>query len=219
MPFTAEQFFSVFAEYNADVWPMQIVLLGLAVVAVVLVAGRNRLSKRVVPAILALLWIWMGVAYHLMHFARINEAARIFGWLFIVQGAVFLWAGTAAGGIAFGPTPRGRRALGWLLLAYGLFIYPIIGRLIGHEYMASPTFGVPCPTTIFTVALLFFATRFPKYVLAIPIIWAAVGTSAALNLGVPQDFGLTVAGIASFALLFLRQEERRAMPTPPSSRA
>ena len=218
MPFTQSEFFEVFAEYNAAVWPMQFVLLGLAIITIGLVLTRPITSRRTVPAILAFLWAWMAIAYHFMQFAAINPAATAFAVMYLIEAALLLWAGTIAGRVRFGPTPMGRQLVGWLLIIYGLLIYPIIGRLAGHIYMASPTFGVPCPTTIFTVGILFFSSRFPKYLLVIPIIWAAIGTSAAVNLGVPQDFGLAVAGIAAFALVFLRQREQSAAPTPPSPR-
>ena len=59
-----------------------------------------------------------------------------------------------------------------------------------------PTFGVPCPTTLLTLGILSIANgRGSGLLLAIPVLWAAIGGSAAFLLGVPQDLGLIVAAL------------------------
>lgn len=64
-----------------------------------------------------------------------------------------------------------------------------------------PVFGVaPCPTTIFTVGVLLTGTwHVARWLLIVPGLWAAVGGSAAIFLGVPQD----VALLAALAILLL----------------
>ena len=62
-------------------------------------------------------------------------------------------------------------------------------------------FGVaPCPTVIFTLALLLLSNARWRLVF-IPLLWSAVGGSAAVLLAVPQDYGLILAGAL---LLILR---------------
>ena len=39
---------------------------------------------------MAALWIWMGVAYHMLFFSQINKAAYLFGALFILEGILLL---------------------------------------------------------------------------------------------------------------------------------
>ena len=65
LPFTVEQFNGVFRQYNTSVWPVQVILLALAVVAIAFVAFPRRWSGVGVSAILASLWAWLGIAYHL----------------------------------------------------------------------------------------------------------------------------------------------------------
>jgi hypothetical protein len=205
-PFTVSEFFEVFARYNEAIWPMQLVLLALALAAVVLVHVRAKEGSRAVALILAFFWGWMGVAYHFAHFASINPGAKLFGALFLVQAALFLWLGGLGKRLSFGRVGGISLVIGWVLIAYGLVVYPILGRLSGHAYMSSPTFGAPCPTTIFTFGLMWFAKRpFPRYALIIPLIWSAIGGSAAFMLGVPQDLGLVVAGITGLVLLFVKR--------------
>jgi hypothetical protein len=89
---------------------------------------------------------------------------------------------------------------------YALAVYPLIGILAGHHYPRTPVFGVaPCPTTIFTFGLLLWASRpVPLLVVVIPFLWSVVAMSAAVNLNVPQDYGLGVAGVLGTLLVVLR---------------
>src|SRR5689334_3555624 len=101
LPFTTEQFLDVMRRYNEAVWPAQwaLLLLGVCAVAVAVRAGTT--GGRAVAAILATLWLWMGIAYHLAFFRAINPAATAFGALFVAQGALFLWLGVRRDRLAF----------------------------------------------------------------------------------------------------------------------
>src|SRR5690606_7626048 len=100
-PFSSEEFFAVFSAYNHAVWPAQLVLVVAALVAVGAAVWKGRAMSRWIWAFLGLLWIWTGVAYHLLHFSRVNPAAVGFGGLFLVQGAIFLWRGGVRRDLAF----------------------------------------------------------------------------------------------------------------------
>jgi hypothetical protein len=211
-PFTVHEFFAVFARYNEAVWPMQLVLLALAFVAVGLAFRGGKVPSRLVSGTLGLLWVWMAVEYHFAQFAIVNPAARAFGVLFLIQAGLILWFGALTDRLAFERPPGLRAVAGWLLLAYGLVAYPVIGILAGHEYLSSPTFGVPCPTTIYTLGLFCFARRpLPASLLVVPILWAAVGSSAALFLRVPQDLGLLAAGLVGVVLAFTMRSQRSSV--------
>jgi len=200
LPFTPEQFFAVFTRYNREVWPMQFVLLALAVLCVAFLLSRREWASRQVAKLLAALWAWMAVAYHFQQFAKINPAAWAFGALCLLGAAAFVWYGVVKKTLAFSPVGGARGAAGWLLIAFALVVYPAIGYALGHRYPAAPTFGLPCPTTIFTLGLLLFAVPpVPKLVWVVPLVWAAVGSVAAFQLGVLQDLALLVAGALALA--------------------
>ncbi len=214
LPFTREQFLGVFAGYNTAVWPAQVVayLLGLAVVAALLRPSPSR--QRVVAGVLAVMWVWTGVAYHGVFFARINPVALGFGALFVVQGVLFLFSGVFQRRLAFGTSPGFASILGWMLVAYSMLLYPLLGQWSGHGYPALPMFGVtPCPVTLFTFGVLLLTlARVPRWLLFIPLAWSLVGGSAAFTLGVPQDWPLFFIGL-TIVLLVLRDRRRASALT------
>jgi hypothetical protein len=213
IPFTVDQFLGVFERYNQAIWPMHVVayLLGIAIIA--LVALRPRYADQAIGVLLAGFWAWMGIAYHLMFFSAINGAAIGFGVLFIVQAILWVVFGVIRPRLSFQLDGSPYAVIGGLLVLYAMLIYPVLGTLLGHGYPRSPSFGVaPCPTVIFTFGLLLWTgARVPRALLIIPALWALVGFSAALSLGVREDIGLLVAGVLAVGLLLWR--DRAHMPT------
>ncbi|HET9708511.1 MAG TPA: DUF6064 family protein [Gemmatimonadales bacterium] len=212
LPFDAAEFFAVFARYNGAVWPAQLLLLCTGVFAVALAIRPRSWSDRMVSAILAVLWIWMGAVYHIGFFRAINPAATLFGASFVLQGIALIVAGVFSRQLRFRFRPTLRGVVGALLLTYAFLAYPLLAYLLGHRYPATPTFGLPCPTTIFTLGLLLWTEqRVPTFLMVIPIAWSLVGTSAALQLGVQEDLGLVVAGVLTGLLRFLPRTHETAM--------
>jgi len=205
IPFTKEQFLDVFAHYNMTVWPFQVVLNLLALIMIIFTFIHRKNSDKVNSAILSFLWIWIGVVYHLMFFTPINKAAYGFALIFIIQGILFFTAGTIKGQISFAFKRDIYGISGIVFILYALIIYPILGYFLGHQYPWSPTFGLPCPTTIFTFGMLLMTVKkVPIYILIIPFIWSIIGFSAAVNLKILEDSGLAIAGIAGTLLLYIK---------------
>ena len=192
-PFSADQFFAVFAAYNTVMWPAQVFLVALGV-SIVTVALRAPKYSRLVMAVVAALWVWMAVAYHWAFFAKINPMAIAFGFLFLAEAAAIVWFGVVKRRLMLADEPTGgARALGGALIAYALVGYPLIGLLAGQRYPEMPTFGLPCPTTIFTLGVfLLCKPRFPWLVLVVPVLWGLIATTAAVSFGVVEDFALPV---------------------------
>jgi hypothetical protein len=160
-------------------------------------------AARAAAAVLALFWVWNGLAYHLAFFAPVNPAAYGFAALFVVQGMLFLGYGTIAGRLRFAGRTDWQDVLGLLLIAYAALVYPALGYLFGHAWPHAPMFGVaPCPTTIFSIGILILAAgALPLWLVALPVVWAGIGGTAAVLLNVPEDFGLLLAGVLGAVLL------------------
>jgi hypothetical protein len=200
LPFTVEQFFEVFVRYNQGVWPMQVVLVALALAAVLLLFVPRPHGSQVISAIVSFLWAWMAIAYHFAFFAAINPGARFFGAFFLLGAFWFAWIGVIKDHLRFAAHGGLRAWLGGLLIAFALLGYPLLGALLGHWYPATPTFGLPCPTTIYTIGMLLFAVApVPRSAFIAPVLWSMIGATAAFTLGVPQDYSLLAAGLIGAA--------------------
>ncbi len=202
LPFSLTDFLNLFKEYNQSVFPLQVVFYFIAFLCVyILFTGIKNLNRKV-SIVLSFFWLWMGIVYHIIFFSGINKAAYIFGGLFILQGMMFAGCGLIRKKLSFEYTKSAANNAGIVLIAYALIIYPVLGTFLGHAYPYSPTFGLPCPTTIFTFGILLFANKkMPMHLLIIPLLWSAIGFTAAFTLTIYEDVGLIVAGVTALVLL------------------
>lgn len=218
LPFTVDEFLGVFRRYNLAVWPAQVALVLLALWVVALAYRGRPSSSRVVFGVLAVLWLWMAVAYHIAFFASVNPAAVAFGVVFAVQAGLFAWHAKRPADRDVRPAGRVTHAVGTWAVAYALVGYPIAGYLLDHRLPAAPTFGVPCPTTIFTLGILaWMSGRWSWRLHAIPLAWAVVATTAAVRLGMVEDFGLLVTAVAVTACVALPRGRAPALARPAAT--
>jgi len=200
LPFSETAFLDLFGEYNTTFWPA-VTLLWVVTAGLVFRWWRlGRLAGRWPWALLAVHWLWSG-AYHWFFFRTINPAATFFAVLFVIQAIFFGWlAGTARAHLVIDRSARG--VLGVALMSYSL-VYPFLGLAFGLHYPRMPLFAVPCPTTLLTAGLLLLSTGTPRVTYVIPIVWAAIASSAALVLGIRADLMLIVAaGLLAIDVLF-----------------
>lgn len=107
---------------------------------------------------------------------------------------------------------RPRATAGVALIVFALVVYPVWSAYAGHSYPATPTFGLPCPTTIFTIGVLAFAVPpYPRSPLVAPVLWCFVGAQAAFLLGVQPDLGLVAAALVGIGLLVTARQQREAL--------
>lgn len=210
MPFSSEQFFGVFRSYNEAWWPAQVVLVALAVgIAALALRGRGRSMARLAGGLLALLWAWTGIAYHLLAFSAINPAAYLFAGLFLAE-AVLIAAAAQKGSLEIGRGSGGSPIPGAVLVTCALLLYPLAGAALGHRYPESPTFGAPCPVVLFTFGVLLWTRRRPPAALfIIPTLWALLGSSAAASFGMWEDLALPAAALLAIAVQIARRSGAR----------
>lgn len=208
LPFTIEQFFDVFRNYNQSVFPMQVVFYFLGSLAILLSLRKIVHADRIINAILSFFWLWMGIVYHIIYFSQINKAAYLFGGIFILQGLLFFYYGVLHNKLTYKFHFDKWGWFGGLLISFALIIYPLLNYVFGHFYPASPTFGLPCPTTIFTFGILLWSdSKIPPSIFIIPFIWSIIGFFAALKLGVHEDISLPVVGITGLIMIALRNKK------------
>ena len=208
-PFTTEQFMEVMLRYNEAVWPIQIAFYVLGAALIYLAARDSERGDRWVLWMLTFLWAWMGIAYHWVQFTVINPAAWVFGAAFVLQAMAFVAVGVRDD-LDFSFEVDAFGIIGALFLGYALVLYPIFGAMAGHAFPDGPTFGLPCPTTIATFGVLLWATnRVPVWLLVVPALWSLIGTGAALQFGIPEDYGLLVAGVLGTVLVLVKNRRVR----------
>jgi hypothetical protein len=203
-PFTQTQFFGVFTAYNNSVWPAQVLFYLLAALVLIRIFQKTGNSSVSISGILAFFWIWIGVVYNWIYFVSINPAAKLFGLLFVIQGLLFIYAGIIRKSLIFSYSRNLKSDTGIFLVIFGTVLYPLLGTLFQHVFPASPTFGLPCPTTIFTLGVLLMTINAPKYLFLIPAIWSLIGFTAAVKFGVYEDVSLLLAGIGTIFLIYLK---------------
>ena len=200
-PFTTEEFLDVFRQYNDAVFPMQGVLLLIGLAALGAALHGTRRGSRAALSLLGLLWLWMSLAYHLAFFTALGTVGYLFAAAFAVEGFLFLRLAFAADPTRLAARSDARGIAAALILAYAFVGYPLAAVLAGHRFPAMPTFGAPCPTTIFTLGLLLLTVdRPPRTVLVVLMAWALVASTAVLAFGMWEDVGVALAAIAVMVL-------------------
>ena len=112
LPFTVEQFYGVFAQYNEGVWPTQVVLHAIGIAILLLLLRARPTESRIASGLLAFLWVWTAIAYNFVFFTRISGSGWIIGALLLAGGLRLGWVGGIEGRIQFGLRGDTRGAIG-----------------------------------------------------------------------------------------------------------
>ena len=203
LPFTAEILFSSFEQYNRALWPLPVVAPALALAIVGLALRPVRHGDRAIGMLLALAWLWVGVGYHILHFAALDFAAPAYGAFFVVQGLLLGWSALVRNGLAVRFTGD---LFGWCGLALALaaaLAWPLADGLWSPGWPSVRVVGLaPGPTAVFTLGMLLLgAGRTPLHLALIPLLWTLIAGATAWILSIPQDLALPVVGIGAIVLI------------------
>jgi hypothetical protein len=202
IPFTTEQFFSVFEKYNSTVFPFQWIIFLLGMSVLFLIHSKYSSKNKLIGSFLGLLWVWIGVVYHIIFFTAKNKLAFVFGAFFILQGVLILINTFLKDKLIFSFSSQTKNYFGYFFILFGLIIYPIISYFVQGSFNRTIALGLPCPSTIFTFGFFMMAdNNLPKYLLIIPSIWAIVGLGAAIQFGVYQDFVMPITAIIAGTII------------------
>src|SRR5687768_9333065 len=144
LPFTRDQFFSIFASYNESLGLFAIALWLASLAALVYLVRGSQGRQRFINVLLVIHWLWTALVYHAAFFTRINPAAWVFAGFFLIQALLLAWYGVIGERLRYSPGRSVRHILSGGLIVYAL-IYPAIGWLEGFSFPRMPTFGIPCP--------------------------------------------------------------------------
>jgi tetratricopeptide (TPR) repeat protein len=175
-------------------------VLGLATVGLLWVRGDWR--HRVISGLLAVFWARIALGAYLGAPAGGREPWVPDGveMLAIGEALLLLLEGALRGTLRFagrrGPWPL----LGGAMLFYALAIHPLLGAVAPGRRFGAFFFGMPIPPLVFTLGMLLFLkdVHSGRRVLAIPLLWAAMGGSAPL-LGTVHLWALRVVFVGGCA--------------------
>lgn len=209
LAFNLEQFLALIQDYNLAIWPLQVIAYALGIAALLLTIRKTKCSGSVIMAILAFFWLWTGGVFNLTYFRPFYSLAIAFAVLFVVQGIIFMLAALGKPKISFQLRADLTSLIAVVLALYALAGYPLLETLLGRGYPRTLAFGlVPCPTTLFTLAILLLADRkLPWHVFAIPILYSFGGVVPIAS-GIYEDIGLVGGGVIT--LIFLLGRNRIA---------
>jgi len=207
MPFSQEQFFNVFLRYNTSIFPFQIIIFIAGIFCLLLILLKSRYAEKITSYVLVILWLWTGIVYQIIFFSKINKAAIAFGTLFILQSLFFLIEFVFKKKLEFNYENKFNIFAGYFLILFGLIFYPLIGLYSGKEIGYIISFGLPCPSVIFTFGIIILSRKnYTLYKLIIPVIWAFIGFFATFKFGVYQDIMLPVSAVMAIVIFFRERD-------------
>lgn len=191
------------AAYNEAVFPLQIALLAVAVILMYfLMVNPSAKITTVIKGVLSFVCAWNAVVFFLM-FGRELPGTVLGAPLFGLAAILFAWD-IKAGKTQFRfPEAKWQRYVTVILIVCAC-AYPVIGYGLGHVYPKACTFGtMPCPTTVFALALLAAAVpRVDKKVYIVLLVWALPAFGKCLGaLDLYEDCILFWAGVYALAVL------------------
>jgi hypothetical protein len=197
-----ETFWTQVGSYNKATLPVQAILIVAAVILAYLAFTKPGAKTDIwMKAFLALAFAWNGIVFFLI-FAE-NPISTFFGApLFIILAILFTVDIFAKKTEFRFPDVKWRKwsTILWILL---VFLYPLIGLPLGHTYPRMLTPVMPCPLTVFALAMV--AAAAPKvdrklYILLLP--WALAGLPKCLGaLDCYEDCILFAAGVYGLIML------------------
>ena len=204
---TGDQLLDVFATYNSQIWPMQIVAYAFGIACLVLVFRKTGYSNQVISAFLAFFWLWVTFVFWLPSLLQGFTPALLLSALFLIQGMLFL-LDLFKRKLIYGVKKDIYTLAGLFFVAYALLGYPLFGVLLGHTYPHMPPFGLsPCPLVTFTFGLMLLTEgKVPKALLVIPFIYALTGFLW-VSIGIIEDTGMIASGLLGTALVWMRDSQ------------
>jgi hypothetical protein len=174
--FSPRTYYRLLQRHNETVWPAQILALGAGFSIFLLLRRPSERNSRVIAAILALLWTWVGWAFLWSRYATINPAATYLAWLFTIQALLLLWYGVLRNQLRFIAEQDARRRLGLYLFVLALAGYPWLALILSRPWKQAEIFGIfPDPTALATLGVLLRAEGRPRWkLMVIPVLWCTI---------------------------------------------
>ena len=184
--FSPRVYYRLFELHNEALWPLQIVTLALGLLVLVLLAGRPSAAQRLVPAVLAAAWLWIGWSFFWRSYATVNWASPYMAPAAALQAGLLIWLTTLRGSIDFTGASGGMRIAALAILGGSVLLYPLAAiGMEGRSWRSAELFGIaPDPTALATLAAAALARGRARWAISIvPALWCAVSGATLWAIG------------------------------------
>ncbi|MEM7426240.1 MAG: DUF6064 family protein [Pseudomonadota bacterium] len=196
IPFSAEVFFASLEDYNATIWPRQILFLTLGLACIWFTLNPTPRRGQMTGLILAAAWFHTGVTYHFGYFAELNFWDYLIGGVYLMQAVlllIWLWRGKFS-------APR-YSPLSAALISSGLLLMPLIVFVFGRSITETGWFGTaPVPTLVVTAGALVYAAPRSLVLWLLPALASVAALVPAVSLPLYED---VFAGLVLAVFLWL----------------
>ena len=209
--FAPRTYWRMIERYGAAVWPAHLLTLGLGVAVAALGVRPSRGRTRAAAGLLAVCWLWVGVAFLWQRYGEINRPARWFAVLFGLEALLLATGGALLGTLAMGRRSTRAPVAGLALLGLGLVVYPLIAPVTGRGWPQAEVFGLmPEPTAVVTLGWLFLQDGIGARALqVVPALWCVFAGLTLLALGAPEAAAPLLAAAFTAAVAFRSALARR----------
>ncbi|MCB2426348.1 DUF6064 family protein [Methylophaga pinxianii] len=216
IPFTADIYFRLIERMSETFWPLHLLTLMLAVVAIWL-AFKNH--YRFASLLIAPVWAFIAVAFFIQRYAELNWAGGYIGYLFLAQAFLLLVIAWTGFGLDSGPRKRPIAVMAIIIILVGLIGLPFMGPLTGGNWSQAEVFGIhadPTAVTTLGLSLIIFRGWALWLIALIPLLWLllsgltlwVLGSPTAILLFSVMAIGLIGLVLKSFEYQLLKQEQK-----------
>lgn len=187
--FAPRAYWSLFELANEALWPLPLVSLATGAAVLVLLFRPRPWSARIIAALLAAAWAWVGWSFLGGRYASINWAAEYVAPLFYVEALLLAWLGLARRPPDFTAKRTWPAMAGLALYSCALLLQALTAPIAGRPLAGAEVIGIaPGPTAIATLGLL---TMLPKgragaLLMAVPVFCCVASWATLATMGAPE---------------------------------
>lgn len=216
IPFTADIYFRLIERMSETFWPLHLLTLMLAVVAIWL-AFKNH--YRFASLLIAPVWAFIAIAFFIQRYAELNWAGSYIGYFFLAQTLLLVFIAMTGYGLDNLSRKRPLVVMGFIIMLVGLMGVPFMGPLTGGNWSQAEVFGIhadPTAVTTLGLSLIIFRGWALWLIALIPLLWLLLSGLTLWVLGSPTAivlFSVLAIGVIglvlkSFEYRLLKQEQK-----------
>lgn len=203
-------FIGTIANYNSNTWKFQIIFYLVGIVLTVLIYKKPLDSvKRMMKLYLGICYLWISVVFFLCYGSSQFHKELTSAYFGLISVLFFIDIFTNKILLE-----RNRRYDKGVIAIYVMFVlYPAVGFMLGRHFPEISMWLMPCPLTVFAIALLTsFMTTKNTWMYILLLLWALPGLPKSFMFNIQEDLILGLAGIFGVIVLILQHRyNKKAM--------